>query len=78
MTSAKPKKRQIAMRVELDEGDNDFHKLRRFLKCLLRSYGIKCLSIQPPEKTVTFASATTLNADANKTDEPKRNDFKND
>ncbi len=30
--------------------------LRRFLKVLVRTYGIKCLSVVPPSETRTFGS----------------------
>jgi hypothetical protein len=56
-------KRQVAILVELDEGDNDFCKLRRFLKCLLRSYGIRCISIRHPSETVTFKSESQARKD---------------
>lgn len=51
--------RRIAILVQLPERitPNDptgEQRLRRFLKAILRSYGIRCLAIRPPAETVTF------------------------
>jgi len=63
-------KRQIAILIEMDTVD-DMPSLRRMLKCLLRSYGMKCLAIRPPKETNTFGSATEPDsAGANTIDEP--------
>jgi hypothetical protein len=35
--------------------DPGMRGLRRFLKALVRSYGIRCISIKRPSETVTFA-----------------------
>jgi hypothetical protein len=59
---SKPK-RMVAILLELDEGDNDFLKLRRFLKCILRSYGMKCISVREPETTVAFKSEAEARKD---------------
>ena len=53
-------RRRIALLIELP--DDTAHllgmiALRRLLKCLLRSYGLKCLSIKHPSDTATFGSA---------------------
>ena len=48
-------KRQIAFLVEIDT-DDDFRKIRRFLKSLLRTFGIRCLSVRPAETTIVFKS----------------------
>ena len=51
-------KRRIAILVELPatapSSPSGIQNLRRFLKMLIRSYGIKCLSIREPGQTVTF------------------------
>ena len=66
-------KRRVAMLLELEEGDDDLPKLRRFLKCLLRSYGLRCVSIRPPKETNTFGSATEPDStDQNTIDERKK------
>jgi hypothetical protein len=62
MMDGKPK-RMVAILLELDEDDNDFLKLRRFLKCILRSYGMKCISIREPSETVTFKSESQAKED---------------
>jgi hypothetical protein len=51
-------KRRIAILVELPSTapscPSGIQNLRRFLKMLIRSYGIKCLAIREPGQTVTF------------------------
>ena len=48
-------RRRIAILVELPADNSDgMISLRRFLKGLLRSFGIKCLSIKHPSETATF------------------------
>ena len=46
------------MLIELPIGleNAQLASLRRFLKVLVRSYGIKCLSVLPPNETRTFGS----------------------
>lgn len=52
--------RRIAMLIELpNDLETDSTSLRRFLKALLRSYGMRCLSIKPPAETKTFGTMTT-------------------
>ena len=53
--------RRIALLLELPKERSDAKPnhagmigLRRLLKCLLRSYGLKCLSIKRPDETITF------------------------
>ena len=50
--------RRIAILVELPatapSSPSGIQNLRRFLKMLIRSYGIKCLSIREPGQTATF------------------------
>lgn len=50
--------KRIALLIELPDDSNGLGMiaLRRFLKGLIRSYGMKCLSIRPPEDTVTFGA----------------------
>ncbi len=50
--------RRIAILVELPIGIENagIASLRRFLKTLIRSYGIRCLSVLPPSETRTFGS----------------------
>lgn len=52
------KPRRIAMLVELPVGleNAQLAALRRFLKALARSFGIRCLSVLPPSETKTFGS----------------------
>ena len=52
-------KRKIAILVEIPIGlDNaGMAALRRFLKALIRSYGIKCLAVKNPIDTKTFSTA---------------------
>jgi hypothetical protein len=52
--------RKIALLVVLpatpdEKTDPGMRGLRRFLKALVRSYGIRCISIKRPSETVTFA-----------------------
>ncbi len=50
-------KRRVAILVELPhdaQRDDGIRALRMLLKHLLRRYGLKCLSVRPPEDTVTF------------------------
>ena len=50
-------KRRIALLLELPADNPDMLgmiALRRLLKGLLRAYGLRCLSIKEPSKTVTF------------------------
>jgi len=50
-------KRRIAILLELPSDDqNGMAALRLFLKGILKSFGIKCLSIRDTKDTVTFAS----------------------
>ena len=50
-----PPKRRIAILIELPaDNQSGMSALRLFLKGLLRSFGIKCLSIREPKDTVTF------------------------
>lgn len=60
-------RKRIAILLELPDDSSGLGMLalRRFLKGLLRSYGMRCLSIRPPEDTVTFGG----NVDS-KEDEP--------
>lgn len=46
------------MLVELPAGleNAQMAALRRFLKSLVRTYGIRCLSVLPPSETRTFGS----------------------
>lgn len=48
--------RRIALLVELPAtlGNSQLPALRLFLKALVRSYCIKCLSVLPPSETRTF------------------------
>lgn len=52
------KPRRIAMLIELPVGieNAQMAALRRFLKSLVRVYGIRCLSVLPPSETRTFGS----------------------
>ncbi len=64
-------RRRIALLIELPKQTAPTdpageQRLRRFLKALLRSYGIRCLAIRPPADTKTFGS--------NSGDEPRRVD----
>ena len=47
-------KRRIALLLEYD--DHRLRDFRRLLKAMLRGYGIRCLSMRPPEQTATFQS----------------------
>lgn len=60
-------RKRIAILLELPDDSSGLGMLalHRFLKGLLRSYGMRCLSIRPPEDTVTFGG----NVDG-KEDEP--------
>lgn len=53
------KPRRIAMLIELPSGleNEGIAALRRFLKSLIRTYGIKCISIIPSEEAKVFAVA---------------------
>jgi hypothetical protein len=42
--------KQIAITVEVGT-DHDWCKIRRLLKALLRSYGLKCVSVEPAKPT---------------------------
>lgn len=67
------KPRRIALLLELpkqpidakpDAGtDTGMIGLRRLLKCLLRSYGLRCLSIKEPSDTATFRAEQTDSPD---------------
>ncbi len=50
--------RRIALLIELPIGleNAGLPALRRFLKVLVRTYGIRCLSVLPPNETRTFAN----------------------
>jgi hypothetical protein len=50
--------RRLALLIEIpsDKSGLGIAALRRFLKGLVRSYGIRCLSVLPPEQTKTFGS----------------------
>lgn len=65
------KPRQIAMLIELPIGleNAGLPALRRFLKVLIRTYGIRCLSVLPPNETRTFANyvGSTANIDEDAT-----------
>lgn len=52
------KPRRIAMLIELPIGleNAQMASLRRFRKILVRSYGIRCLSVLPPAETITFGN----------------------
>ena len=58
----------VAILVELPIGleNAGMPALRRFLKALVRSYGIRCLSVLPPKATHTFGEATNGRSDASK------------
>lgn len=60
-------RKRIAILLELPDDSSGLGMLalRRFLKGLIRTYGMRCLSIRPPEDTVTFGG----NVDG-KEDEP--------
>ena len=45
---------RVAILVELPRGTDDVPALRRCIKALLRSYGLRCVAIQQPVKTETF------------------------
>lgn len=45
---------RIALLLELPAGEDDTPALRRLLKRLLRSFGIRCIGIRPPAETATF------------------------
>ena len=47
-------KRRIALLIEISNDQHGMSALRIFLKGLLRSFGITCLSIREPKDTVTF------------------------
>ncbi|MEQ1828944.1 MAG: hypothetical protein ABL921_23480 [Pirellula sp.] len=49
-------RKRIAILLELPDDSSGLGMLalRRFLKGLIRYYGMRCLSIRPPEDTVTF------------------------
>jgi len=47
-------KRRIAILIEIPNDQHGMSALRIFLKGLLRSFGIMCLSIREPKDTVTF------------------------
>ena len=51
-------KRRIALLLELPDDSEGLGMiaLRRFLKGLVRSFGIKCVSIKEPSQTSTFKS----------------------
>ncbi len=51
-------KRRIALLLEYNCDQLGHSALRKLLKGLLRSFGIKCLSIRDPSDTVTFRSAS--------------------
>jgi hypothetical protein len=50
--------KRIAILIEIlpdDRGSSDgMTRLRKFLKAALRSWGIRCIAIRPPEETKTF------------------------
>ena len=53
-------RRRIAILIELpDDNQHGMIALRRFLKGLLRSFGIRCLSIREPNETVTIRDDNT-------------------
>lgn len=62
--------RRIALLLELPKEPSDVKQnsnpdagmigLRRLLKCLLRSYGLKCLSIKRPDETITFRTESEI------------------
>ena len=56
--------RRVALLVELPAGleNAQMAALRRFLKVLVRTYGIRCLSVLPPKETRTFGSHAANNA----------------
>lgn len=61
------KPRQIALLVELPAGlgNAQLPALRLLLKTLIRSYGIRYLSVLPPSETRTFGSmAASIEAQA--------------
>lgn len=39
-------KQIVLITVEIEQR-NDWCKLRRWLKCILRTYGLKCISVEP-------------------------------
>ena len=42
---------RILLTIEIPESLGDLARLRQFLKCLLRSWGIKCIGIDPVKET---------------------------
>lgn len=50
--------RRIALLIEIPIGleNAGMPALRRFLKVLVRTYGIRCLSVLPPSETRTFGN----------------------
>ncbi len=49
-------KRRIAILIEIPDRQHGLSALRIFLKGLLRSFGIRCISVLPPSETRTFGS----------------------
>ena len=62
------KPRRVAILVELPIGleNSGMTALRRFLKALVRAYGIRCLSVLPPKATHTFGEANNGRSDVSK------------
>ncbi len=54
-------KRRIALLIEIPAGmeNAQLASIRRFLKSLVRNYGIRCLSVLPPADTITFGNKAT-------------------
>ncbi len=50
--------RRVAILIEIPIGleNAGMPALRRFLKVLVRTYGIRCLSVLPPSETRTFGN----------------------
>jgi hypothetical protein len=55
-------KTRLAILIEFDTKD-DWRNIRRLLKSMLRTYGMRCLAVRPPEETTTFLNATITNGD---------------
>ena len=49
MTTNGTKKQTISVTIQLEE-THDWCKLRRWLKLILRSHGLKCLSVEPAKR----------------------------
>jgi len=63
-------KRRIAILIEIPNDQHGMSALRLFLKGLLRSFGIRCLSIREPCETVTFKDESPQHEPKQRTSEP--------